>query len=91
MTELQKRAKALYTPPFRWDALGSYIWDAKCNMVADMTDGELRVRGWGRIQKMPESEALQDAVDEQLQKVFVEGMSGEQVAVKLTERWQEEW
>jgi hypothetical protein len=71
--ELKLRALALFTPPFEF--YRGYIFDAEHSMVADQYNGEdLRVRGWGRIQKMPDAEALQDA-------------AGALIAEALTEYW----
>lgn len=57
-------AMAVYTPPFRYHK--GYIWDSKNLMVADNEGVEgavaSRVRGWGRLQYMPNAEALQDEV-----------------------------
>lgn len=58
----RKRALALYRPPFRYD--NGYIWDGKGEMVADsQIDSDIgpRVRGWGRMKYLPESEALYEA------------------------------
>lgn len=73
--ELKARALALYTPPFTFEY--GYVHDANGNVVADNSierDEEvtshkegnllLRVRGWGRIQKFPNPENLQDCVGE---------------------------
>lgn len=73
LTEIQKRAMALYTGPFRYEH--GYIYDSQNNMVADEDSAVIsRIRGWGRIQYMPEAESLQDAV-------------GELVAQALTKFW----
>jgi len=73
--ELRKRALALYRPPFRFDH--GYFRDSNYEMVADNhgDDGEIRVRGWGRIGYMVKPAELQDAV-------------GELIAEALTEYWQ---
>lgn len=67
--ELRAAAFAFYKAPFRFDALGGFIWDADGNMVSDDKDEKLRsfiqrVRGWGRISKLAHAEALQDQVGE---------------------------
>lgn len=43
--------------PVRYSSLGTYIYDSKDRMVAD-------VRGWGWIQELPEPEKTQDAIGE---------------------------
>ena len=64
-------AMALYSPPFRFE--NGYVFDSEHNMVADDGDGAdasksiagavaARVRGWGRISKSDNAEALQDEV-----------------------------
>ncbi|MBG6287713.1 hypothetical protein I5I61_09680 [Pseudomonas nitroreducens] len=75
MSELRKRALALYTPPFVYDKRGGYIWDMKQNMVADNhVDGDqvLRVRGWGRIVYMENPEELQDEFGAMLAEALTE-------------------
>lgn len=75
MSELRKRALALYTPPFFYDKRGGYIWDTKQNMVADNhVDGDqvLRVRGWGRIVYMENPEELQDEFGAMLAEALTE-------------------
>lgn len=75
MSELRKRALALYTPPFFYDKRGGYIWDVKQNMVADNhVDGDqvLRVRGWGRIVYMENPEELQDEFGAMLAEALTE-------------------
>jgi len=68
-------AMKLYRPPFRYEH--GYIFDADHRMVADNDgmDTMGRVRGWGRIGALPNTEALQDKV-------------GELIAQALTEFWQ---
>jgi len=82
MDDIRKRALRLYRPPFKYE--GGYIWDAKGEMVADgnaegltLADdpATVRVRGWGRIGYEKDSEALYDAV-------------GEEIAAALTAHWQ---
>jgi len=81
--ELRKRAFALYKPPFRFDALGGYIWDANNEMIADQKDVEklnaavCEVRGWGRMKYLVSPEELQDTV-------------GELIAEALTDLWKKE-
>jgi hypothetical protein len=70
---IRARVLALFKPPFKFHR--GYIFDSEQNMVADQhEDEDLRVRGWGRIQKMPNAEALQDA-------------AGALIAEALTEYW----
>lgn len=59
-------ALELYKPPFRFDR--GYIFDADSRMVYDNegVDTMGRVRGWGRIQYLPNPEALQDKVGEMI-------------------------
>ena len=82
--DLRKRAFDLYRAPFRYEC--GYIWDAAGEMVADdrADAGDksaeerslaVRVRGWGRIAKLPDAEKLQDTV-------------GQFIAEALTELWQ---
>ena len=68
-------AVKLYKPPFRYER--GYIFDADNSMVADndAQDTVGRVRGWGRIQYLPNPEILQDRV-------------GELIAQALTEFWE---
>lgn len=74
---LRARAIALYKAPFKFSM--GYIWDATDKMVADeIKDGViLRIRGWGRIQDMPDAANLQDEV-------------GKLIAELLTEHWNKE-
>lgn len=74
---LRDRAIALYKAPFKFSM--GYIWDANNKMVADeIKDGViLRIRGWGRIQDMPDAANLQDEV-------------GKLIAELLTEHWNKE-
>lgn len=46
--------KGLYKKPFHYDDCGQMIFDADHNQVVD-------IRGWGRISKMDNPEAKQDA------------------------------
>ena len=71
MTDLKAQALALYKPPFKH--IHGYIWDSDNHMVAD-DGGMMRVRGWGRIQKQPDAEKLQDTV-------------GDLIADALTKYW----
>lgn len=41
--------------PVRYDKWGTYIFDADSHMV-------LMIRGWGRLQYLPEAEAKQDEI-----------------------------
>ena len=41
---------------------GDYFWGAGGEMVADMHDDELRVRGWGAIQYLKDPEQYQDFI-----------------------------
>lgn len=43
--------------PVRYSADGTYIYDSKDRMIAD-------VRGWGWIQKLPNPEKTQDSIGE---------------------------
>ena len=56
----------LYRPPFKFDR--GYIFDADSRMVYDNNgmDTMGRVRGWGRIQYLPNPEELQDKVGEMI-------------------------
>jgi hypothetical protein len=61
--ERHRETMKLFTPPFRFE--GGYTWDAKGEMVADNhTDADsienpvLRVRGWGRLSYLPNTEQL---------------------------------
>lgn len=74
---IAQAALALYEAPFRYER--GYIWDAKSNMVADNQgqDVAMRVRGWGRIQYLPDASTLQDAV-------------GALLAQAMTEYWNRE-
>lgn len=67
-------ALELYKPPFRFHR--GYILDAESRMVYDNEgmDTMGRVRGWGRIQYLPNPEALQDKV-------------GEMIAEAITDYW----
>lgn len=71
---LDTAALELYEAPFKYD--GVYIRDAKHHMVADDNgqDIVLRIRGCGRIQYLPDAEALQDEI-------------GHHIAAALTEYW----
>lgn len=78
--ELKTKALELYKLPFRFDH--GYIFDASGHTVADQggaLDGQLafmaQVRGWGRIGKLENAEAMQDKV-------------GELIAEALTEYWE---
>jgi len=77
--ELKQRALDLYKPPFHFER--GYIRDADNQTVADQDDRRdqrefiaAQVRGWGRIQYLPDPEALQDKV-------------GDMIAEALTEYW----
>ena len=78
---INEQALKLYTPPFKYQH--GYIFDSKHSMFSDQGGSEFnyaeliatRVRGWGRIQKLANSEDLQDAV-------------GDHIANALTEYWQ---
>lgn len=76
MSDLRKRALDLYKGPFRFDGI-SYIWDANGEMVADgKIDEDIgpRVRGWGRMKYLKDTDAL-----------FVE--TGHALAEALTIGW----
>lgn len=57
LNEVLSAALDLYEPPFRYDLDGQMIFDSENNLIAD-------VRGWGRIEKMENAVALQDAIGE---------------------------
>ena len=66
MTADRRTAMALYAPPFKHHR--GYIWDSKNEMVADddAVDVMARIRGWGRIQQLPDAAALQDEVGQMI-------------------------
>lgn len=76
---LRKRAVALFRPPFRFEM--GYIWDSAGEMVADNREDRedaaalpaLRVRGWGRIKYLPESEALHDEAGRLIAEALTKG------------------
>lgn len=82
---------SLYTPPFRFDRRGGYIWDAQNKMVADNYDPDdaieppknlepaLRIRGWGYIQYLKHDSLTPEQIQDGL---------GEIMAQALTEYWQ---
>lgn len=82
---------SLYTPPFRFDRRGGYIWDAQNKMVADNYDPDdaieppkslepaLRIRGWGYIQYLKHDSLTPEQIQNGL---------GEIMAQALTEYWQ---
>jgi hypothetical protein len=71
--DLRTRARALYQPPFRYEH--GYILDKNGEMVVDdHIDAVCRLRGWGRISYVENSEALHDEV-------------GKLVAEILTKYW----
>jgi len=73
VTQLEQSAFNLYVPPFKFES--GYIFDSAGNMVADEAAASaLRVRGWGRISYLENSEELQDA-------------AGKLIAKALTEFW----
>ncbi len=60
-SDLRQRALALYTPPFRYQH--GFIFDSAHQVAADdpaERGAAGRVRGWGRIQQMPDGAKLQD-------------------------------
>jgi hypothetical protein len=77
----------LYRPPFKYEC--GYVFDANHQMVSDDSGGTPlylcddrraddcigRVRGWGRIGKLKDGDAVQDAV-------------GTIIAAALTEYWE---
>ena len=70
-TEMEKKALALYVPPFRREH--GYIFDAENEMVADDSgDGNsmAQVRGWGRMVYMDKPEELQDATGDIIAKAL---------------------
>ncbi len=78
LTNIQQQAIKLYTPPFIYkdgyvfDANGYIVLDNVIEVTKDIDF--LRIRGWGRISYMENSEELQDTV-------------GKLVAIALTEFW----
>lgn len=59
--KLDNDVLAIYKPPFRFDEHSGYIFDSKNEMVSDSYEcGVTRIRGWGRIQNMPNAEFVQD-------------------------------
>jgi len=77
-SDLELRALKTYKPPFRMRH--GYIYDAEGNMVLDdhcdeAPDALLRIRGWGRLCREKDAEALQDAI-------------GDLIAKALTEYWE---
>lgn len=64
--QLRTAALALYRSPFRYDVRGGYVWDANNEMVAGKAGSTaaqlLEIRGWGRLQYLPDGAALQDEV-----------------------------
>lgn len=77
-TALRNAAFGLYQPPFRYES--GWIWDANNQFVSDEGgpchyDARMaRIRGWGRIQYLPQPERLQDEI-------------GQMVAEALTAFW----
>ena len=81
--DLNQVAVSLFKPPFKY--LSGYVWDSANNMVCDdaiqsanediatkKSHGEpvLRLRGWGRIQYLPNAEATQDQVGDIIAKAL---------------------
>lgn len=66
LTEIQKQALELYTPPFQFHH--GYIFDSAGHMFADEGRPEeaasliaVRIRGWGRLGKLSNGAEVQDA------------------------------
>lgn len=66
VSQIRQTAIDLYKPPFNF--IRGYIFDADNQMIADDQgqDTVARVRGWGRIQKMPNASAVQDEVGQMI-------------------------
>jgi len=83
--DLRSRAISLYVGPFNYYC--GYISDSKGEVFADLgsiLEQEARIRGWGRIQKLEDAEALQDKVGE----LFAEALSQFWLAAKQDEESQ---
>lgn len=88
---------SIYRAPFRADKFSSYIWDADGHMVADMklhyVEGEksaFRIRGWGRIQYMKNSQEIMDALEAAFNRVTADHPSDHQRCVDALNRlWEE--
>ena len=77
--DLRARAISLYVGPFNYYC--GYISDSKGEVFADLgsiIEQEARIRGWCRIQKLEDAEALQDKVGE----LFAEALSQFWLAAK---------
>jgi hypothetical protein len=57
LNEVLCAALDIYKPPFKYDLDGQMIFDSENNLITD-------VRGWGRIEKLENAVALQDAIGE---------------------------
>ena len=70
---------ALFRPPFRFEM--GYVWDAAGEMVADNREDKedaaalpaLRVRGWGRIKYLAETERLHDEAGRLIAEALTKG------------------
>lgn len=68
MDRLKQKAIAILQPPFKLKR--GFIYDSSedQNMVCDSGDCEIgtiaRIRGWGRLSKLPEGSEIQDAIGE---------------------------
>ncbi len=51
----KEEIKKLIIYPVRYEPMGQYIFDAEDNIIAN-------VRGWGRLQYLPDPEATQDEI-----------------------------
>ena len=64
----REAAKAVYTPPFKFQR--GYIFDSQQSMVAD--DDQVRgavasrVRGWGKLSYLPNGAELQDEIGQMM-------------------------
>jgi len=57
--KILKDFKSLF--PVKADSFtGGYIWGKNNQMIADIVNGDMRVRGWGRISKFEQGEEYQD-------------------------------
>jgi hypothetical protein len=55
MSEHITKVLDVYTFPAKYDEMGGYIFDANNQMIGE-------VRGWGKLQYLPDAEELQDAL-----------------------------
>ena len=85
-TGYAEAALSLYKPPFRYE--NGWIWDANNQFVADeggpshQEPRMARIRGWGRIQYLPNPEQLQDEIGRMMAEALTEYWSRHNVAIK---------